>query len=441
MEFQAVIMAAGTGSRMREITSGIPKCLLPVGNVPLIMGSLNILKRAGFSDAIVLVRENEKAKIQNAIESKTDLKLDIVAIPKNEDWGTADSLRFIKDKIKSHIIILSCDLVSDFNLQNMINSHRCQGSSLTVLLVPFPKSLREADMPGYKKKCKFERDIIGLDPCGKLIFINSEADFEENVPLKLNILKENPKIKVHSNLMDAHLYIIKKDLVSFIVNNEHISTLKGEFLPAAVKKQFSHKKPNSKIESCDATLGRAIFNQDWIDLKKLSFEFSSSKSSTSYLKPIVDHEFVCFSYIDKDCFCSRINTLVAYADINKKISKHLPILAGEHTKSHQYQKSQVDMESAVGENCELLLKSSLKQSTIGVNCKLDEKAKLTNCIVMDNVIFGKECTIQGSIICSNVTIEDGCSLKNCIVGPDQTIQASTKLNSEILQGSDQLMQI
>ncbi|KAG8189600.1 hypothetical protein JTE90_018956 [Oedothorax gibbosus] len=440
MEFQAVIMAAGTGSRMREITSGIPKCLLPVGNIPLIMGSLNILKRAGFSEAIVLVRENEKIKIQNAIENKTDLKLDIVAIPKNEDWGTADSLRFIKDKIKTHVIILSCDLVSDFNLQNMINTHRSQGSSLTVLLVPFPKSLREADMPGYKKKCKFERDIIGLDPNGKLIFINSEADFEENVPLKMNVLVENPHIKVHSNLMDAHVYIVKQDLVSFVVNNEHISALKGEFLPAAVKKQFSTRKQNNKNESCDVTLG-ATLNQDWIDLKKLSFEFSSSKLAASYLKPIVDNEFVCFSYIDKECFCSRINTLVAYADINKKISKNLPILAGEQVKSHLYQKSQVDAESAVGENCELLLKSSLKQSAIGAYCKLNERTKLTNCIVMDNVTFGKECTIQGSIICSNVTIEDGCSLKNCIVGPDQTIQASSKLNSEILQGSDQLMQI
>ncbi|XP_055939193.1 translation initiation factor eIF-2B subunit gamma-like [Argiope bruennichi] len=438
MEFQAVIMAAGTGSRMREITSGISKCLLPVGNVPLIMCSLNIVKKAGFSSAIVLVRENEKAKIQSAIEDKFGLKLDIIGIPKNEDWGTADSLRYIKDKIKSHVVVLSCDIISDFNLQNMLNAHRCQGSSLTILLVPFPKSLKEADMPGSKKKCKFERDIIAMDSSGKLIFINSEADFEETVPFKLSILEKNSEVKVYSNLMDAHVYIIKKDLVNFIVNSEHISTLKGEFLPAAVKKQFTSKKQNSKGE-CEASLS-SILNQDWIDLKKLAFELSSAYSGR-ILKPALEDEFVCFSYIDRDCFCTRVNTLVAYADINKKITKNFSIMGVEPSKTHQYPKSQVDAESVVGENTELLAKASIKQTALGSNCKLSEKVKITNSIIMDNVTFGKECSIQNSIICSNVILEDNCSFKNSVIGPDQTIKTLTKLNSEILHGSEHLMQI
>jgi len=36
VEFQAVIMAAGTGSRMFPLTERIPKALLPVGNLPVI---------------------------------------------------------------------------------------------------------------------------------------------------------------------------------------------------------------------------------------------------------------------------------------------------------------------------------------------------------------------------------------------------------------------
>ncbi|KAF8792215.1 Translation initiation factor eIF-2B subunit like protein [Argiope bruennichi] len=355
MEFQAVIMAAGTGSRMREITSGISKCLLPVGNVPLIMCSLNIVKKAGFSSAIVLVRENEKAKIQSAIEDKFGLKLDIIGIPKNEDWGTAD-----------------------------------------------------------------------------------KADFEETVPFKLSILEKNSEVKVYSNLMDAHVYIIKKDLVNFIVNSEHISTLKGEFLPAAVKKQFTSKKQNSKGE-CEASLS-SILNQDWIDLKKLAFELSSAYSGR-ILKPALEDEFVCFSYIDRDCFCTRVNTLVAYADINKKITKNFSIMGVEPSKTHQYPKSQVDAESVVGENTELLAKASIKQTALGSNCKLSEKVKITNSIIMDNVTFGKECSIQNSIICSNVILEDNCSFKNSVIGPDQTIKTLTKLNSEILHGSEHLMQI
>lgn len=47
-EFQAVIMAAGTGSRMFPLTERIPKALLPVGNLPLIWYPINLLDKAGF---------------------------------------------------------------------------------------------------------------------------------------------------------------------------------------------------------------------------------------------------------------------------------------------------------------------------------------------------------------------------------------------------------
>ncbi len=48
VEFQAVIMAAGTGSRMFPLTERIPKALLPVGNLPVIWYPINLLDKAGF---------------------------------------------------------------------------------------------------------------------------------------------------------------------------------------------------------------------------------------------------------------------------------------------------------------------------------------------------------------------------------------------------------
>lgn len=48
MKFQAVIMAAGIGSRMSPLTDKIPKALLPVGNIPMIWYPINLLEKAGF---------------------------------------------------------------------------------------------------------------------------------------------------------------------------------------------------------------------------------------------------------------------------------------------------------------------------------------------------------------------------------------------------------
>lgn len=53
-EFQAVIFAAGKGSRMPEITAGTPKCLLPVGGKPMIWYPLRMLEHAGFLGTIYI---------------------------------------------------------------------------------------------------------------------------------------------------------------------------------------------------------------------------------------------------------------------------------------------------------------------------------------------------------------------------------------------------
>lgn len=57
----AIILAAGTGSRLRPLTATLPKCLLPVGGVPLLERTLRALTGAvdraiivtGFLDELV----------------------------------------------------------------------------------------------------------------------------------------------------------------------------------------------------------------------------------------------------------------------------------------------------------------------------------------------------------------------------------------------------
>lgn len=48
-ELQAVILAAGKGSRMTELTNKIPKCLLPIANKPMIHFPLTTLIETGFT--------------------------------------------------------------------------------------------------------------------------------------------------------------------------------------------------------------------------------------------------------------------------------------------------------------------------------------------------------------------------------------------------------
>lgn len=47
-EIQAVVMAGGKGSRMTEVTAKRPKCLLPIGNLPMLWYPIRMLEKSGF---------------------------------------------------------------------------------------------------------------------------------------------------------------------------------------------------------------------------------------------------------------------------------------------------------------------------------------------------------------------------------------------------------
>lgn len=53
-ELQAVILAAGKGTRMTELTNKLPKCLLPIANKPMIYFPLTMLIEADFTGTFFL---------------------------------------------------------------------------------------------------------------------------------------------------------------------------------------------------------------------------------------------------------------------------------------------------------------------------------------------------------------------------------------------------
>lgn len=99
IEFQAVLLAGGRGTRFLELTGDRPKCLLPVGPFPLIYYPLQMLHRHGFQEIIVIVVESQRQEIQQAVDKlPLKLKIDYATIPSDVDFGTADALRHIYDR-------------------------------------------------------------------------------------------------------------------------------------------------------------------------------------------------------------------------------------------------------------------------------------------------------------------------------------------------------
>jgi len=66
-----------------------------------------------------------------------------------------------------------------------------------------------------------ERDIIGIsDATDQLVFMASEADFDEELSIPTATFTKFPHIKIISWLIDAHIYLIKKSVLEILEDHK-----------------------------------------------------------------------------------------------------------------------------------------------------------------------------------------------------------------------------
>lgn len=82
--------------------------------------------------------------------------------------GTADSLRLIHDKIKSDVVVLSCDFISDVKLKGVFDLFRKHDATIASLLIK-PERSEHVEVPGPKAKYKPGKNITLVLICDFLM--------------------------------------------------------------------------------------------------------------------------------------------------------------------------------------------------------------------------------------------------------------------------------
>jgi len=103
---QAVILAAGFGSRLVNVSQGLPKCLLPIGGRPLIEHQLDALADAGIGKVMVVVghkADEIRAVLGNRVEYIENTIYD--------ETNSLYSLWLARDWVKESFVLLNCDLL------------------------------------------------------------------------------------------------------------------------------------------------------------------------------------------------------------------------------------------------------------------------------------------------------------------------------------------
>ncbi|XP_017771539.1 PREDICTED: translation initiation factor eIF-2B subunit gamma [Nicrophorus vespilloides] len=450
-EFQAVILAAGKGSRMPELTAEKPKCILPIGGKPLVWYPLFKLQQLGFTETIMIVCESQKQDIQAALD-KTNLtiKIDYVSITNSDEMGTADSIRLLKDRIKSDLVIASCDLITNADLSKVLSLYRKNNASICSLMFN-PGKCETVVVPGPKSKYKPERDLIGVDSqTSRLVFLASASDFEQDVSLPRLLFKKHTDMTMYSNLIDSHFYVMRNWVYKYLLQENTKSTLKGEFLPHIIKKQLlkpvTHADTNmSIVNTKDVNDIFHLINDNPLNAsirKANSFNDHHGDSKEMYHGDLIR----CYAHIaDSDTFGVRVNTLQSFWGTNAKIMDNWQKITGiekltmvdekAEVKSNQIDKTFVWDSSVLSE------KTSFKNSIIGSNTKVNSFSRVFNSIVMNNVVISEKVALENCIVCNGAVIETQCTLKGCIIGSNHTVNQGEERTNEVLTDSDRFMEL
>ncbi|HWB52096.1 MAG TPA: HAD-IIIA family hydrolase [Stellaceae bacterium] len=178
---QAVILAGGKGTRLRERLNGMPKPLIDIGGVPLLEHQILLAKRYGFDRILVLVSYAAE-HIERFCADRNNWGLQIQCIDDGEPSGTAGAVLASFDSLDKEFLVIYGDTMLGVDFGRLWAFHKSHGEAAATLF------LHPNDHP-------HDSDLVEIDEDGKItMFHPYPHDPDRDYP----------------NLVNAALYVVRK---------------------------------------------------------------------------------------------------------------------------------------------------------------------------------------------------------------------------------------
>lgn len=184
---KAMVLAAGLGTRLKPITFGVPKPMVPVIDRPVMAHLLALVKRHGFTDAVANLHyfpDTIRDYFGDGSQFGVNLEYNFEA----ELLGTAGGVRAVSQSLTEGgepFLIISGDALTDIDLTALVERHKSSGgvATLTVKRVADTREygvvLHDADgrITGFQEKPDPEEALSDLGNCGIYVFSPEIFDY------------------------------------------------------------------------------------------------------------------------------------------------------------------------------------------------------------------------------------------------------------------------
>ena len=190
---EAIILAGGFGTRLRDAIPDLPKCMAPVNGRPFLFYVINYLRSQGIEKFIFSL--GYKHQVIEAYLHAEFSTLDFQCLIEREPLGTGGAvLASCYKASEKNVLVVNGDTIFKINLKKALIEHNKHSSDCSLLLKPMENfdrygvvELNEDDsVQSFKEKQFYKSGLIN----GGVYILNAEQFLAEELPSKFSFEKD-----------------------------------------------------------------------------------------------------------------------------------------------------------------------------------------------------------------------------------------------------------
>jgi mannose-1-phosphate guanylyltransferase/phosphomannomutase len=377
---KAVIMAGGFGTRIQPLTCNMPKPMIPLMNRPIMLHIVELLKKHQITDLVMLLY-HQPMTIKNFFRDGADFGVKITYVTPLEDMGTAGAVKCAEKYLNKRFIIISGDLLTDFNLKKIIDFHEDNKALATITLTSVKDPLQFGVVVTDKNK-------------------------------KITQFLEKPGWgEVISDTINTGIYVLEPEIFKYIPEKENYD-FSQDLFPLLLKKK-------------EALFGYTVKGY-WRDIgntdsyREAHHDIFRGRINVKIDEPKQD-------LVGKDL---RIG-----ADVNLSDAKSVEgtVVIGDNS---QILGSAQIKDSVIGRNCTIESGVKLYRCVIWDNVYVKKGAKITDSVICNNVSIGQGVVMEeGTIVADDTSIGEEVFIKRDVkIWPKKVIESGSMVTANMIWG-------
>ena len=377
---RAVLMAGGSGTRLRPLTCDLPKPMVPVLNRPIAEHIINLLKRHNITEVIATLYYLPDI-MRDYFQDGSDFGVQMTyAVEEEQPLGTAGCVKNIQQWLDGTFITISGDAITDFDLNAAIAFHRQKKSKATLILTRVPNPV--------------EFGVVITDPDGRI-----------------NRFLEKPSLsEIFSDTVNTGTYILEPEVLDYLPENEE-SDFSKDLFPTLLEK--------------DEPMYGYVAEGYWCDVGHLE-AYREAQYDGLHQKVKLD-----FPYYEKSAgIWIGDNT---YVDSSAVI--HAPAMIGDNCRIGARVK--IEAGTVIGDNVTVGSDADLKRPIIWNGATVGDEAHLRACVISRGTRMDRRSqALEGSVVGSlSIVGEEAQIAPGVRVWPSKRIESGAILNINLIWGN------